>query len=182
MSVRAPVGDVNIAPDKYCIGRGLTALHATSSAYNWFLFYLLSSLKTKLEEHGTGTTFKSVNRDALETLSISLPPLAEQRAIAHVLRTVQEAKEATERVIAALKELKRSMMRHLFTYGPMLVETIVGAQRAAPLLLRETEIGPIPAHWQVVRLGEVAVKTPPVRSSASPRMAVQIRGCLCNIE
>ena len=150
LSVRAPVGDVNLAPFQCCIGRGLAAICANEKVDTAFLFHWLRLAKPKLEEHGTGTTFQSINRNVLENFPIPLPPLPEQRAIAHVLRTVQRAKEATEGVIAALKELKKSLMQHLFTYGPVPVTE----RERVPL--QETEIGPIPAHWQVVRLGEVA--------------------------
>jgi len=92
-----------------------------------------------------------INRREVTKFLLGLPPLPEQRAIAHVLRTVQRAKEATEGVIAALKELKKSLMQHLFTYGPVPVTE----RERVPL--QETEIGPLPAHWQVVRLGEVAI-------------------------
>lgn len=87
---------------------------------------------------------------SLSNLEIPLPSLSEQRSIAHVLRTVQKAIETTEQVIEATRELKRSLMNHLFTYGPASVD------KAEQVRLKETEIGPVPEHWEISRLGDVA--------------------------
>lgn len=121
---------------------------------NVFLYYFL------LSEHGQNQIREryhgligGVNRQEMNSILISLPPLPEQRKIAHVLSTIQRAIELQDKVIAAARELKKSLMRHLFTYGPVPVDQIDRVP------LKETEIGPVPEHWEVVRLKEVAYFT-----------------------
>ncbi len=108
--------------------------------------FIRKSLASKMEG---ATGRQRLPRHVLENLLIPLPPLPEQKAIARVLKAIQDAIEATERVIAAAKGLKKSLMRHLFTYGP------VPVSERDRVRLKQTEIGPIPEDWEVVRLGEI---------------------------
>ena len=118
----------------------------------YYLFALLrhQAIRKELAAKMEGSTGRQrLSKHVLEHFLIPLPPLSEQRAIAQVLRTVQRAKEATERVISAARELKKSLMRHLFTYGPVPLDGVEQVK------IKETEIGPVPEHWEVMRLGEV---------------------------
>lgn len=75
MSVRAPVGDLNIAFEDCCIGRGLAAIH---SEHPSFCLYLMRSLHSKLDAfNGEGTVFGSINGRALKSLPIALPETRE---------------------------------------------------------------------------------------------------------
>lgn len=91
----------------------------------------------------------SINQGKIKTILVPLPPLPEQEKIAYVLSTVQAAIEKTEAVIRTTRELKKSLMKYLFTYGP------VSIAEAENVTLRETEIGLVPEDWEVVRLEKV---------------------------
>jgi Restriction endonuclease S subunits len=113
-----------------------------------FLFYYLPTVDySKLQDKAIkGNT---LNNSKLIKIPIPLPSLEEQKAIADILSTVQNAIEKTEKVINATKQLKKSIMKHLFTYGAVAVEEINKVK------LKESEIGLIPENWEVVRLENV---------------------------
>jgi len=74
LSVRAPVGDVNVATERCCIGRGLASIKSNCSR-NSYIYYLLLSLKRRLDVYnGEGTVFGSINKDNLNGMSIIIPP------------------------------------------------------------------------------------------------------------
>ena len=86
----------------------------------------------------------------LTQLAIPLPPLPEQKKIAHILSTVQRAIEAQERIIQTTSELKKALMHKLFTEGLPSIDASTGGLRHEPQ--KQTEIGPVPESWEVVRI------------------------------
>src|SRR5581483_7219666 len=141
ISVRAPVGDVNIADQDYIIGRGLGAL-LLKDGFNPFLFFSLLYNKERLKSQGSGTTFDSITKSTLANFSIFLPPLPEQRAIAYVLQTVQNVIQARRKELALERERKAALMQHLFTHGTRGEAT------------KQTEIGEMPESWDITKFAE----------------------------
>lgn len=73
MSVRAPVGDLNIANEDCCIGRGLAAIHSKDN-HQSFVHYTIDALKPKLDMYnGEGTVFGCINRDSLSNMEVVIP-------------------------------------------------------------------------------------------------------------
>jgi type I restriction enzyme, S subunit len=104
----------------------------------YFAGFLLGSLN--LARFKTGASVPTLDRNSFKTLPLLVPPLAEQKKIAHILSTVQRAIEAQARIIQITTELKKALMHKLFTEG----------LRNEPQ--KQTEIGPIPESWELVAL------------------------------
>ena len=143
ISVRAPVGDVNIADRKCAIGRGLAAITPSDKVnldflYNYLIYYKLKWVNVK-----QGSTFESINKNDLCEVEVPLPPLKEQQKIAEILSSVDAAIEKTEQVIAKTKEVKKGLMQQLLTKGISHTE------------FKQTELGEIPVQWQVKKLADL---------------------------
>lgn len=121
-----------------------------------FMFYALSALT--LPSRGYNRHFALLKEKVLPS-----PPLAEQVEIALALRSVQQALDASEQVLFAARELRRSLMRHVFMYGP------VPPSDTAEVSLAETAAGRHPDAWTVVPisdLGEVVTGATPSTTHA----------------
>ncbi|UQF71799.1 restriction endonuclease subunit S [Vagococcus lutrae] len=81
MSVRAPVGNVNLTNREIYIGRGLADIKPSIGVDLHYLYYLLITKKSYLDSKSTGSTFKAITGDVLKSMVIPIPPLEEQKRI-----------------------------------------------------------------------------------------------------
>ena len=116
-------------------------------AANSFIFHFLKNIQEMIYYRRRGSAQPHVYPEDLAALHILLPPLPEQRAIAAVLDSIDDAIEGAEAVIAATEQLRDSLLHDLLTRGLPGQHT---EWRDVPGL------GTIPADWEVVRLGDVA--------------------------
>ena len=115
ISVRAPIGALNIADCECCIGRGIAALTVDENAcFQKYLWHALHSKVDELNSKGTGSTFKAINKRILEETEIPLPPLDEQRKIAAVLDKISDLTAKRRRQLDKLDELVKSRFIEMF--------------------------------------------------------------------
>ena len=117
MSVRAPVGPINFARDRVCIGRGLAAIRCRDGLDPDFLFYQLLGMQAEISG-SEGAVFASINKAQIEALPIVVPPLPEQRRIVAILDEAFEgiatAKANAQKNLQNARELFASRMQRLF--------------------------------------------------------------------
>lgn len=118
MSVRAPVGPVNISTEKICIGRGLAAIRPKNRINRDFLFYFLQ-LKEAEIQGTTGAVFNSISKKNIEEIKIPLPTLPEQQRIVAILdqafAAIATAKANAEKNLQNARELFETYLNKIFT-------------------------------------------------------------------
>jgi type I restriction enzyme S subunit len=140
ISVRAPVGDLNIARERICIGRGLASLKMKNGNYE-YLFYLLKSNIQELINRESGTVFGSINKDDIYNLEVIIAQSDDdQRRIAEILSALDDKIELNRQTNATLEAIAQAIFKEWFINfnfpggtGEMV----------------ESELGMIPKGWRV---------------------------------
>lgn len=140
-----PELDGAIASTGYCVLRCDKAKAEPGFLYSFLITDHFNAHMAGLER---GASYPAVRDSDVTASWFPLPPLPEQKKIAHILSTVQRAIESQERIIQTASELKKALMHKLFTEG----------LRNEPQ--KQTKIGPVPESWEVVELGTLFRKQP----------------------
>ena len=153
---RTGVGKLAIAPFDIAISQDITGVILDSEkALTEFIYWYLEFNASKLKLMIQGTSINGLLREDLETISFPLPPHPEQKKIAEILTTLNEAIEKTAQIIEKTKKVKKGLMRELFTQG------------ISHKKFKKTEIGEIPAEWEVRRFGDLCNGQPEYGANVS---------------
>ena len=115
LSVRAPVGDLNVAYEKCCIGRGLGAIHSKTGDSS-FMLYTMFALKPQLDVfNGEGTVFGSINREGLSNLPVNIPSAEEIAKFEATVRPMDNLIRTNYEEICRLQSIRDSLLPKLMS-------------------------------------------------------------------
>ena len=114
MSVRAPVGNVNIATEECCIGRGLSSIRPQNGFNSEFIFEALEQKKEELENKATGSTFKAINKDIVLSIQIPNTSISIQKEYSNFVKQIDKSKFLLQQILKKLELLKKSRFIELF--------------------------------------------------------------------
>lgn len=102
MSVRAPVGNVNIATEECCIGRGLSSIRPQNGFNSEFIFEALEQKKEELENKATGSTFKAINKDIVLSIQIPNTSISIQKEYSNFVKQIDKSKLIIQKALEDL--------------------------------------------------------------------------------
>ena len=161
ISVRAPIGAMNIADKDCCIGRGLAAITVNeglcSKEYVW---YAIANKVDELNSKGTGSTFKAISKIMLGETEISLPSLEKQNHISCVLGKLSELISLRKQQLAKLDELVK--VRFIEMFGELLLNTMAWDEYLLEAVCDKVVRYPtfygmeyLPSGTRVIRIGNI---------------------------
>ena len=110
LSVRAPVGDLNVTLYDCCIGRGLAALRSIDNCQGYLFYQMLSLSDTFNKSNDEGTIFGSINKDDLFGLKIIIPPAKDMVVFEHKTLSIDRMIELKNKETSKLTELQSLLL------------------------------------------------------------------------
>jgi len=114
ISVRAPVGPVNINNVEACIGRGLSAIRVKDNISRDYVYFYLKINEGKISKLGVGSTFNAITQKDLKEIIIPLPNYSSQQYIANVLTKTENLISQRKESISLLDEFLKSTFLEMF--------------------------------------------------------------------
>ncbi len=116
MSVRAPVGPVNISSCNCCIGRGLCSISAKNGiTNNEYLYNALNTMQDKITSMGSGSTFKAITKNEVYNIEVPIGTIELQNKFAEFVKQIDKQKLKIEKIIENYENLKKGLMQQLLT-------------------------------------------------------------------
>lgn len=138
-SSRAPIGYVAIAANEVCTNQGFKSIIPNENTDSLFLYYLLQYNKEKIEEMGSGTTFKEVSGNTMKNIIVSVPTDKKvQESIASVLGSIDDKIEENEKINNNLEQQAKALYKDwFFDFSPFSTE------------------GNLPNGWRLGTVGDI---------------------------
>ena len=114
ISVRAPIGALNYATEKCCIGRGLAAITIENDFERNYVFHLLKAQKNKLNNKGTGSTFKAIGKSVLEEIQVPVISIEQQEISMKLMDTIEQIVRHRKQELKSLDTLIKSRFTEMF--------------------------------------------------------------------
>ena len=135
LCTRATIGDVRIAAQPTATNQGFKSLIVHQPNSSIFFYFLISSLKDRLIERSSGSTFLELSKRDLERFVLLVPPPAEQREIAEALTDAASLVESLDALIAKKRDIKQAAIQQLLT--------------------GQTRLGGAGTSWKIQKIGDL---------------------------
>lgn len=168
MTTEAPLGEIaQLGPERVALAQRLITLRGNPSILdNTFLKFLMQSsdVQEQLHARASGTTVLGIKQSELRKITLTLPPLDEQHAIANILGTLDDKIELNRRMNVTLETMARALFKAWFVDFEPVRAKVEGRDTGLPKEIadlfpdsfEDSELGDVPKGWRVGKLGDIA--------------------------
>ena len=183
---RAPIGYVALADNEIATNQGFKSLILKDGYDPYFFYYLIKHNVPELESVSSGTTFKEISGKAFKQIKFKVPPLPEQKAIAHILGSLDDKIELNRRMNETLEAIAQALFKSWFVDFYPVIDNALAAGNMIPDEFKERaairqglgdkrkslpddirrlfpsefeyteQMGWIPRGWQILNVGKVS--------------------------